>query len=337
MRLATEALEQKWHAIGVMDRLLDETQEIWNSPVARKNASYIRDALASATPYAWSMDRWEEVNAAVPDIPTGHVLDRPSTTPTGWFYFPIGIQSKALEAGKLIDEALDEMHAGGVPFKAQRLSVAKLPTLGNLYLRAILFIHTDEVRSGTTDALRLRDHGGWVMAMWCRDPEAGDSMALGLPITFSAWSDNAALSTMDVSFVADPEGERSADDVDVVKHSCVNAGRFLGAAFHWLETGCYVTEQERAERHTRKRVVRAGGDGDEEVLVVGLRRQIRQAHEAGDGSAPDWKCRWIVHRHRRNQYYPSKGYCLPIWVDQYVKGPPDRPLRVKQRVFEVRR
>lgn len=50
----------------------------------------------------------------------------------------------------------------------------------------------------------------------------------------------------------------------------------------------------------------------------------KEEHEHGI----DWKCRWIVRCHPRNQWYPSEEKHKIIWIAPYVKGPDDAPLKV---------
>lgn len=95
---------------------------------------------------------------------------------------------------------------------------------------------------------------------------------------------------------------------------------------------------ERPERAERRRTERAGLDM-RDVRVIKLRRA--QAEEppadetpAGADAADDpdgkvhieWRRRWVVRGHWRQQWYPSLNDHRSVWIHSYVKGPEDKPL-----------
>jgi hypothetical protein len=88
------------------------------------------------------------------------------------------------------------------------------------------------------------------------------------------------------------------------------------------------------DRSTRRRVARV--ELPAEVQIVHLRRQT-PAPTQNTGSGVDWKKRWIVHGFWRNQWYPSVEKHRQIWIDDYVKGPDDKPLVIKDPVYRVDR
>lgn len=57
-----------------------------------------------------------------------------------------------------------------------------------------------------------------------------------------------------------------------------------------------------------------------------------------DSAAPDaaarrnYRVRWVVEGHWRNQWYPSRETHRPKWIDSYVKGPQDAPLQIRDTV-----
>lgn len=74
------------------------------------------------------------------------------------------------------------------------------------------------------------------------------------------------------------------------------------------------------------------------VKIVTLRRQINVTPDDDHLSEPvDWSHRWLVSGHWRNQWLPSVGAHRLQWIDEYVKGPEDKPLVVKDTVFRVAR
>lgn len=74
------------------------------------------------------------------------------------------------------------------------------------------------------------------------------------------------------------------------------------------------------------------------VQVVTLRKERPASQEEiTDGTPMEWSHRWIVSGHWRNQYYPSKGRHEPVWIEAYEKGPEDKPLVIKDKVFVWKR
>jgi len=89
-------------------------------------------------------------------------------------------------------------------------------------------------------------------------------------------------------------------------------------------------------RQARRTMLR-NGDPDPGARVIQLRRhETTEAHHGPDRAAPDWRCRWLVKGHWRNQFYRSSATNRPIWVLPHVKGPDDKPFRApKQTVYGV--
>jgi hypothetical protein len=95
-----------------------------------------------------------------------------------------------------------------------------------------------------------------------------------------------------------------------------------------------LARSEPVGRHVRRRAERAKVTIPEDgVQVVTLRRERRSTAEEGDVSEVDWTHQWIVDGHWRDQWYPSLEAHRPIWIAPYVKGPEDKPLVVKDKVY----
>jgi hypothetical protein len=70
------------------------------------------------------------------------------------------------------------------------------------------------------------------------------------------------------------------------------------------------------------------------IVVVRLRRPKHQPQ--GESRSVDWKQRWIVGGHWRNQFYRSLGIHRRIWISDHMKGPDDKPLVIRKgRAFEL--
>lgn len=101
----------------------------------------------------------------------------------------------------------------------------------------------------------------------------------------------------------------------------------IQALFRLMQQRISSHSEETPPRATRRRAKAAGLD-ETPVRVVTLRRPTRKENE-GEGEGIEWKHRWIVDGHWRNQWYPSIHDHRQIWISPYVKGPEDKDLRVK--------
>ena len=91
-------------------------------------------------------------------------------------------------------------------------------------------------------------------------------------------------------------------------------------------------QSDRASMHRAQRQGLTVSD----VRVVTLRRRDTSA-ALGAHHEVDWSHRWVVSGHWRNQYLPSVDAHRLQWVAEYVKGPGDRPLVIKDPIFRVAR
>ena len=104
--------------------------------------------------------------------------------------------------------------------------------------------------------------------------------------------------------------------------------RLVFAAFQLAaQANLAETEQQRTPRPERRRTERAQLPA-RDVRVIRLRRGLateRDADPAADGDR-EWRHRWVVRGHWRNQWYPSLADHRPKWIAPYLKGPADAPL-----------
>jgi hypothetical protein len=125
------------------------------------------------------------------------------------------------------------------------------------------------------------------------------------------------------------------------------AARELMAGGLWLNQRIMVTADAVVERHVRKRAAKTLGRNVDQVRVVHLRRTerlskagVREVPESKPESVDanghrDWAYQWAVRGHWRHQYYRSLDTHQVIWIDPYVKGPEDKPLKPSKTVFAV--
>lgn len=89
-------------------------------------------------------------------------------------------------------------------------------------------------------------------------------------------------------------------------------------------------------RGTRKRLAAVRPDLAQTLVnVVTLRATDQADHDHAESQGREWKCRWLVNEHWRNQYHPSTGEHVPTWIMPYVKGPADKPFVAKDRRIAV--
>lgn len=111
--------------------------------------------------------------------------------------------------------------------------------------------------------------------------------------------------------------------------------RYAAAIFALVEQKILVAAPERVERAAARRLRKAGARRPPAILVVRLRRAVREGDDA-DGNPRAWTCRWIVRGHWRQQYYPSDRSHRPVFILPHIKGPDGLPLRAPvERVFAV--
>lgn len=88
------------------------------------------------------------------------------------------------------------------------------------------------------------------------------------------------------------------------------------------------------DRAARRQMKRAGRE-PEQVRVIALRRALGAN---GDGDTDrEYRHRWIVRGHWRQQWYPSRGVNRPIWIAPHIKGPDAAPLLGGEKVYALKR
>lgn len=113
--------------------------------------------------------------------------------------------------------------------------------------------------------------------------------------------------------------------------------RTLMALWTLMQQRIALVSGQRGDRASERRI-RRYSDMDNEVQVIELRRPVaRKAIDDPFAEAPVWSHQWIVDGHWRWQYYPSLDSHRQIWIAPYVKGPEDRPLIIKDKVYKLKR
>jgi len=99
-----------------------------------------------------------------------------------------------------------------------------------------------------------------------------------------------------------------------------------------------TVRRPRAERRRHERELPGRPElTNPAVRCVDVRRPEPPAHEAEHGRAVNWSRRWIVEGHWRQQAYgPGWSLRRPLFIGEFVKGPADRPLVLKETVNVLR-
>lgn len=114
------------------------------------------------------------------------------------------------------------------------------------------------------------------------------------------------------------------------------AGQMILAFLAFVSQRILVSSEQRAERHTRKRMADAGYTHEPVVRVVELRRREFSPHQSTASDPVAWSHRWVVSGHWRQQYYPAADEHRPLFILPYLKGPENRPLKPpRAKVFAV--
>lgn len=107
--------------------------------------------------------------------------------------------------------------------------------------------------------------------------------------------------------------------------------RALAAKMAFLFSKLPEIRHEQAVRATRKRWERQQGTEPPELRMVALRQRERSARADGDdeggSSTVDYSCRWMVRSHW-HKYHTREGVITKL-LGAYIKGPDDKPLRLK--------
>lgn len=116
---------------------------------------------------------------------------------------------------------------------------------------------------------------------------------------------------------------------------------FFLAACMWFKQKVLIAAPGHIERHARKRYVKERKLKEPpSVRVIALRASMREPAEprepGAEKTARAWQCRWVVKGHARLQPCgPGRADKKLIWIDPYTKGPEDKPLRTREKVYAV--
>ncbi len=99
-----------------------------------------------------------------------------------------------------------------------------------------------------------------------------------------------------------------------------------------------VRSSKKPTRQVRRRAERMGALPEfGEIIYITLRRNSASVEKDGETSE-EWSGyshRFPVKGYWKHQFYSSKQEHHLIWVEPYIKGPPDKPLIIKDKVYRL--
>jgi hypothetical protein len=105
--------------------------------------------------------------------------------------------------------------------------------------------------------------------------------------------------------------------------------RWIYTAFHLMAQKLAVEVKIHPDRAQRKRAAREGRQ-PESITVVSLRKleaAREQAQLAGEHEPVEWHWQWEVRGHWRNQWYAAAQEHRQVFIEAYIKGPENKPLK----------
>lgn len=112
-------------------------------------------------------------------------------------------------------------------------------------------------------------------------------------------------------------------------------GAFVMACMHLMNEPAVVAVD--TVRAGRKDAVRTAS-GEWELpkirrLTLRPMRYVRTAPGERDAKGREYRCRWVVRGHWRQQWYAATQEHRPVYIASYLKGPEGAPLNTAERVF----
>lgn len=118
-----------------------------------------------------------------------------------------------------------------------------------------------------------------------------------------------------------------------------NSSRYVLALCMLMNQTIVSTSAERPHARARARAKQRKVPISD-VTVITLRRTTTKSHDGNDDELNhvDWHHRWVVRGHWRWQPVgPGRKQVKRVWVAGYVKGPEDKPLVVKHKIYDLKR
>jgi hypothetical protein len=242
-------------------------------------------------------------------------------------------------------QAVVEESANGFPGDASMMDVPPPAATGVVFMsRPIIGLDTqDEGAHTETNAyvwapytmsdgewMRGGDpaEGGFIVASWAyaeTHDGAGVPRQVWSPFGTSSWRFDEPVGAVNESNIND------LADMEAAKVEVEHDKRFMAALWALMasDSAQLDTWQPNGNAKRRKRK----GRPPQKVVVVNMRAAERHASQPADGTV-EWTHRWVVRAHWRWQAHgPGRKQRKLILVPAHVKGPADKPLAVKSKVY----
>lgn len=162
----------------------------------------------------------------------------------------------------------------------------------------------------------------------CLD-DPGGSREFPMPVYFGTWPGTNTIEQAAEQAHRSFDGMYPDDEVQWIVSGVKSHKQILGAGLAFCAQRVFLDSPEPADRPTRRRAEAALDyiEPAPDVHVIRLRRST--VHEAvEEGRDVDWSCRWWVRGHWRQQACgPERSERVPTWINSYVKGPDDKPMK----------
>lgn len=114
--------------------------------------------------------------------------------------------------------------------------------------------------------------------------------------------------------------------------------KVLGTMFTFMRQRLVAPSERRPSRALRRRLGQPPEAPRTNVMILRAYEERAAYHrDSSVTDAVDWQLQWLVRGHWRNQWYPSLKLNQPKWIMPYIKGPPDKPLVIREKAVAVTR
>lgn len=180
--------------------------------------------------------------------------------------------------------------------------------------------------------------------------KAGDDTRLAAPDGYGCWSyftikhgekliDKVIAFEIYLNSLRPANGASNVPYGEFVDNIKLHEIRWIYTAFYLMAQRLSITFDEDVDRATRRRAEHDKVSVPPKIRVVSLRRLEQHKEKVGGVNAPvDWQWQWEVRGHWRNQWCRSTQTHKPLFIEGYIKGPEDKPLKPPgQKLFVAAR
>lgn len=294
-----------------------------------------RYLMREATPYAWNTEILHAVTHASLNVPTETLLTRWTLdTDAVWWYFQDPLPLKTL---KNDDRGVRALSAGWIQKRIKGGEAYRIPAGSP----------TTMVEAAMQGARNVFAVGCWI-DYYSHEVKADRRIAPPntlAPTLLFEWWEGETLEQMHQRVYGDDGNTNWAQnfqgtEVLPTSNACVFLARLFLAGLTWMDQKILVEGAGQIHRQRRKEFEQVTGRKLPWVKIVTLRKVQRPStsSSASHESSVEFSCRWIVDGHWRNaRVGPGRQERRLVYVHPYVKGPEDKPLVARAKVYKVTR